>query len=164
MITLRPMSADDYGEWLAGQRAAYIADRVSMGEPEELARRTACEQHASYFPDGRPAERHEVFVAEIDGERVGVVWVGPHPRRPADATAAWLYDIEVVQERRGQGLGRELLDAVEQLLAGSGVDEFSLNVFGDNDRARRLYTSAGYREVAITMSKDLTDRDPTDQD
>jgi ribosomal protein S18 acetylase RimI-like enzyme len=96
-----------------------------------------------------------VLVAEVDGERVGIVWSGPYPPRPDDPAIAWIYDIEVDERRRGQGLGRELLHALEQHLAAQGVAELSLNVFGTNDRARRLYATAGYREVAITMTKPL---------
>jgi len=156
MVHLRPMRSDEFEPWLAKVRAAYVADRVAAGEPEELARRTAEQQHAEYFPEGRPDGRHAVFVAEADGEAVGVVWSGPHPRRPDDPTVAWLYEIEVVEAHRARGYGRAMLAALEEHLRAAGVSELSLNVFGGNDSARRLYASAGYREVAITMSKPLS--------
>jgi ribosomal protein S18 acetylase RimI-like enzyme len=155
MLQLRPMRDDEFAGWRAENERSYVEERTAAGEPVEIAQRVAAEQFADYFPGGRPGERHEVLVGELDGSRVGIVWAGPHPRRPEDPTIAWIYDIYVDEPRRGQGLGRELLDALERHLAAQGVAELSLNVFGDNARARGLYATAGYREVAITMTKPL---------
>ena len=35
------------------------------------------------------------------------------------------------------------------------VDELALNAFGDNDPARSLYRSLGYREAAVIMNTRL---------
>jgi ribosomal protein S18 acetylase RimI-like enzyme len=152
------MDDDELAAWHEQHLAGYVADRVAAGEPEEVARRLVTEQHAGYFPDGRPAEGHEVLVAEDDGgDRVGMAWWGPHPRRPDEPEAAFLYDIEVDAEARGRGYGRALLAALEERLRRGGVSELGLNVFGDNTTARRLYLSSGYREVAVIMTKVLAD-------
>ena len=156
MIALRPLRPDEIESWHRHHVEDYVADRVTAGEPEEVARRAVAEQHAGYFPDGRPAPGHELLAGEDDGQLVGIVWWGPHPRRADDSSAAWLYDIEVVAAERGRGYGRALLDALEERLRAFGVRELSLNVFGDNQTARRLYASSGYREVAVVMSKPLT--------
>jgi ribosomal protein S18 acetylase RimI-like enzyme len=155
MLTLRPMTDGELAEWLTGQVEAFAAELVAAGETDAVARERSSRVYADSFPGGRRAERHRVDIAEADGERVGLVWTGPHPRRPDDATAAWIFDIEVDERRRGRGFGRELLRAVEEELRTAGVTELALNVFGDNDVARRLYGTSGYREVAITMSKQL---------
>lgn len=155
MLRLSPMSEDELGGWLVENRRVYVEERTAAGEPAEIAAEIAAKQFAEYFPAGRPAEGHEVLVADVDGERVGIVWAGPYPPRPEDPAIAWLYDIYVDEGRRGQGLGRDLLLALEQHLAAQGVTELSLNVFGANERARRLYAAAGYREVAVTMTKPL---------
>jgi ribosomal protein S18 acetylase RimI-like enzyme len=63
----------------------------------------------------------------------------------------------VDENHRGRGYGRELLAALEQRIRATGVRDLSLNVFGDNAPARRLYVSAGYREVAVTMTRPLAD-------
>jgi len=157
MLHLRPMTDEELAGWLVEIRRNYAQDRMAAGEPEATAQRLVDQQLADYFPGGRVGEGHEILVAELDGERVGTVWPGPYPRRPPSPTTAWLYDIELDERFRGQGLGRELLDALERRLAGRGVTELSLNVFGGNDRARRLYVGAGYREVAVTMTKSLGD-------
>jgi len=149
------MLPDELATWHERHVLAYVADRVSAGESPEEARRVIDDQHAQYFPDGRPAPGHAVLTAEVDGVAVGIAWWGPHPRRPQDATAAWVYDIELDEKHRGRGLGRELLAAMEEQARAAGVRELSLNVFGDNATARRLYGTAGYREVTLTMTKSL---------
>lgn len=136
---------------------AYVAEyTASSGEPEEAVRRKAREQFDSYFPDGRPAAGHRLLVLEQDGTTIGRAWVGPHPYRPDEPAAAWLYDIQVDEDFRGRGHGRNCLELVEAELARDGITELGLNVFADNDVARRLYASHGYREVAVTMTKELT--------
>jgi len=149
------MLPDELATWHDRHVVAYVADRVGAGESPEQARRVIDEQHAQYFPDGRPAPGHEVLVAELDGEAVGIAWWGPHPRRPQDATAAWVYDVELDEQHRGRGLGRALLAAMEQQARAAGVRELSLNVFAQNEPARRLYAGTGYREVTLTMTKSL---------
>ena len=155
MITLRPMLPDELDAWHEHHLAAYVAERTAAGERPDEARRHAEQQHAEWFPHGRLAPGHEVLVAEVQGERVGIAWWGPHPRRPDELAATFLYDIEVDEDQRGKGYGRGLLTALETRLREGGATELTLNVFGDNDTARRLYLSAGYREVSILMTKPL---------
>jgi RimJ/RimL family protein N-acetyltransferase len=45
--------------------------------------------------------------------------------------------------------------AAEHLASEIGFTELSLNVFGFNERARRLYDSMDYRVVAVQMTKAL---------
>jgi ribosomal protein S18 acetylase RimI-like enzyme len=100
-----------------------------------------------------------LFVVESDGHQVGIVWVGPHPNRPEDEGTAWLYDIEIASDQRGRGYGRAALAMIEDHLSAAGVTEIGLNVFGNNETARRLYGSAGWRELAVTMTKLLRPRE-----
>lgn len=155
-LVLRPMTTDEISRYVAMGLDAYVAHyAASSGESEEEVRRRVEQQYATYFPDGHPAPGHHLMVLESDGNTVGQAWTGPHPQRPEDATAAWLYDIEIHVHFRGHGYGRRCLELVEARLAEQGIVELGLNVFGGNDTARHLYASAGYREVAISMSKTL---------
>jgi len=67
----------------------------------------------------------------------------------------WLYDIEVDERRRGQGLGRAALLLAEDVVRGGGGRELGLNVFANNTVARRLYDSLGYAPVSTTMLERL---------
>ena len=151
------MTDAEITDWMPSVWEDHIALQIRTGRPEEVARARADAVRAEQFPGGRPAPGQRLWVVEDDtGTGVARVWVGPHPDRPGDPTAAWLYYIEVDEAHRGQGHGRRTLEAIEAELVRTGVTELGLNVFGDNDTARRLYATSGYRDVAISMSKTLT--------
>ena len=155
-LQLRPMSSEELEAWYPVHEQSFLDDRIRTGEPEDVARAYVREQSAAFFPGGRPGPRHEVLALDDENGRVGVVWVGPYLRREDDFSAAWLYKIEVDEAFRGRGYAREALSLLEAHLARSGVRELGLNVFGDNDTARRLYVRAGFRESAVTMNKTLS--------
>jgi ribosomal protein S18 acetylase RimI-like enzyme len=91
-----------------------------------------------------------------DDEPVGRAWVGlDHPRGTADT--AFVYDIEIRTELRGRGLGRELLAALERAVAEAGVGAIELNVFGNNETAIGMYSSAGYGVTSQHMRKVISD-------
>jgi ribosomal protein S18 acetylase RimI-like enzyme len=64
-----------------------------------------------------------------------------------------LESIGVVQERRGEGIGSALLDAVERELAELGVDDLILGVLPGNEGARRLYERRGFRPTWLYLSR-----------
>ena len=64
--------------------------------------------------------------------------------------------MEVVDDQRGRGYGRALLDAAEREVVARGGDSVGLNVFGANAAAKGLYVSAGYEVAATLMRKALT--------
>lgn len=78
--------------------------------------------------------------------------------------------IAVLPERRGHGIGRQLVTAAEKEAAVQGAELIFLEVAEDNDAAITLYKGAGYRPIgkrknyyrrasgrvtALTMRKDL---------
>jgi ribosomal protein S18 acetylase RimI-like enzyme len=65
-------------------------------------------------------------------------------------THAFIYDIEVAEEQRRRGYGREILDAAARAAADLGARELGLNVFGFNEGARALYEKAGYATTQRT--------------
>jgi ribosomal protein S18 acetylase RimI-like enzyme len=89
-----------------------------------------------------------------DGNAIGFVWLALE-RQPGVGGGAWIYDIEVQPECRGQGFGRALLAAAESEAAAHGVDSIGLNVFGSNLIARNLYESAGYDITSMQLHKRL---------
>ena len=146
----------EYEAWRVRSIASYAEDiaRASGVTPEAASARAANE-FQELLPDGLASERSWVLtiVDDSTGSDVGNLWIGPHPRR---AGAAYVFDIEVAEAQRGRGLGRAGMLAAEQLVAAAGISEIGLNVFGFNERARRLYESLGYRVVSMQMTKSLT--------
>ena len=67
----------------------------------------------------------------------------------------WIYDVEIDEQFRGRGLGREAMGLAEQEARARGLARVELNVFGGNEVARNLYRSLGYEESAVWMGKDV---------
>lgn len=66
-------------------------------------------------------------------------------QRRRDSRIARLTSIAVSREAAGKGAGRGLVEAAERDAQGHGCDRMRLEVRADNDVARRLYESLGYR-------------------
>ena len=67
--------------------------------------------------------------------------------RPAIWTQAlecYLAELYVVPDRRGQGLGRALMEAAIELARGEGADRMDLGTADDDVAARALYESLGF--------------------
>ena len=156
-ITLRPMTEAEFAEWQDVLARAYADEQVQSGNwaPEEALDR-AREDSATRLPQGRDTPGM-LFLNGLgpDGEPVGRIWLSvEHPRGTPDC--AFLYDIEVDERHRGQGYGRALLAAAEEVARSHGVSALELNVFGGNASAIALYESAGYVVVQQQMRTRLT--------
>ena len=154
-VRVRPMTAAEYADWQEHSFAAYAVEvSEARGIPLDDARRLAVESHAQHLPDGQAtAGVHIVIGEDAEGARVGILWVGPNPN---GVGPAWVYDIEVAEDRRGEGWGRALMLEAERLAREDGHAEIGLNVFGSNAVARRLYESLGYGVSSIQMRKPLS--------
>lgn len=81
------------------------------------------------------------FVADGPGPLLGMA-TGYRPNdRP---TTGWLFAMWVRPERRGEGIGRQLVAAVEEWAASLDIDRLLLHVTDGNDGAARFYMSCGF--------------------
>ncbi len=149
-LTLRPMSRDRLAEYLQAGTDEYIADLIAAGTPPEVARKNASDVMAESFPDGVPANGNEIFDVMDDSEPEGILWLA----NQGDGT--WfIYDIEILEQQRGNGYGRATMLAAEDHVRASGGTTLELHVFGSNRTARQLYESLGYEPTRIRMRKQL---------
>jgi len=82
------------------------------------------------------------WVAEEDGKLAGFASAGWRTRR--SGTVAYIETIEVSPDRRGRGIGRELLRRVESSAAEARAASIWLHVDTENLDAIHLYKSQGY--------------------
>jgi GNAT superfamily N-acetyltransferase len=68
---------------------------------------------------------------------------------------AHLSILAVAEQAEGQGAGRALLDAVERWAGARGYRMITLNVFAENERARRVYERAGYTPDTVRYAKEI---------
>ena len=99
----------------------------------------------------RPAPMDVDYVDEIATKEI---WVLPGAGRPdtvlvvhAEADHLFVHNIAVVPERRGEGLGRALLEFAERRAAELGVPEFRLLTNELMTENRAMYEHLGWEEV-----------------
>ena len=101
-------------------------------------------EHMSAERVERRAELHRrspPIVAEVDGEIVGFVSVGPANDSDSDGE---IYAIYVLPTHWATGVGRALIQAGEARLRELGHHEAVLWVLEDNPRAHRFYERTGW--------------------
>lgn len=85
--------------------------------------------------------------ARDGAEAVGVAVLRVQPSVWSPAGEAYLAELYVVPERRGQGYGRELLCTALRVARERGAD-YALVVTSEDDRlAQRVYEAAGFRRT-----------------
>jgi [ribosomal protein S18]-alanine N-acetyltransferase len=118
--------------------------------PEDFAALYAIEQVCFHPPDrfsrgytrdliGQP--NSATWIAEDDGSLCGfglVEWT-----RDAEVVA-YIQTLEIVPERRGKGVGRELLRSLENSASDAGAVLIWLHVDAENAAAIRVYEVRGY--------------------
>jgi DNA-binding MarR family transcriptional regulator/GNAT superfamily N-acetyltransferase len=108
---------------------------------------------------GSTAEPHElrppageIVVAYLRDEPVGCGALKHHAGATTDVKRMWL-----AEAARGLGLGRRLLETLEQRAAGAGARTARLETSAALVEAIALYRSAGYREVAAFNEEPFAD-------
>lgn len=110
---------------------AYFAERTAHWSDGATA----------YQPQPADFSRGALLVADLHGEAVGVGGI-----RPVDGGME-VKHLYVTPERRGSGVGRELLLELERRAISLGTSRMVLDTNADLEAANGLYRSAGYVEV-----------------
>jgi ribosomal protein S18 acetylase RimI-like enzyme len=158
-VRLRAMTPDEFTEYLDWVVDDYAGELERNGKATgEAAVAASRASFDGLLPDGVETEGQTLLIAEDEDEarRVGLLWFGPSTD---DASMAWIYDITVDEDRRGEGWGRAIMRAFEGEARSRGYTRAGLNVYADNQVARRLYESLGYAETARQLHKPLGDPD-----
>lgn len=147
-FTLRRAVADDLGDILALVEVLHALEGIDMA----------------------PAARRAAVAGFIERPEIGGIWVAETGGRiVAYAAVAWgwsivfggrdafLDEICVAEDMRGQGLGAALIERLKPALAAEGAAAVHLEVNTGNAAARRLYARHGFalREGYHLMSAPL---------
>jgi ribosomal protein S18 acetylase RimI-like enzyme len=95
------------------------------------------------------AEQVTVLIAYADdtGAPVGVAVLRLQPSLWSRGLEAYLAELYVVPDRRGQGYGRELITEATRVARSRGADYAFLVTSEDDVLAQRLYEAAGFRRT-----------------
>jgi GNAT superfamily N-acetyltransferase len=135
-VMLRPARAVDIPAVLRVTAAAYAPYSGRLQPPSSALKETE-EAVAHYL------ERGGLIVAEADGKLVGAVRYEPH------ADFVYLGRLAVAPEWQGRGIGRRLVEAVEEWAVLIGLDEVRLGVRLELPDNHALYRHLGYAEDGL---------------
>ena len=97
-----------------------------------------------------------VLVAEVDGGVVGVVSLHVTPFFNEGTSRGRITSLVVGEDRRGQGIGRALLDAAEEAARRRGCYAIELTSGAHRRDAHRFYLAAGYEVQPHRFRKSLS--------
>lgn len=125
-------------------------DRERLGEQQVRA----ALQHTHELLLSRP-DSQVLVVETVEGERVGILWFGANRNLVTGEDEAWVYNVSVVPEHQGRGIGLRIMAHAEALARERGHAVLGLMVSAHNDRARRLYEKRGFRPSNLLMRRRL---------
>jgi len=133
-------------------RTASERDLSSLNRDVKAAIGRTFEQELADQADGI----HSLFLAlDPKGAVLGsgfIHWAGPRDQQALALfpDAPEIFRLDVVARYRGQGIGTQLVSAMENSARGRRYSLVSLGVAHDNPRACRLYRQMGYEDTALS--------------
>ncbi len=149
-VSVRPARPEDHAAILSlVPRLRAFGDSPLRG-PEDLDR---AERETLAAALAEP-HRGVVLVAELPDVAVaGVAFVREATDYFTREVHGHLDILAVAEAAEGRGVGRALLGAADAWVAAQGHRFLTLNVFGANSRARKLYERAGYAPHTLKYYK-----------
>ena len=137
-VVVRPVADKDRERWAELYRGYCAFYEVPVPDLDLLWRRLTVEGQL------------ECFVAEIDGEVVGLAHVREFVRPLEGDRAGFLDDLFVDASRRGSGAGAALLEHLSSLAAERDWGVVTWITGADNHNARRLYDRLAEAQPWVT--------------
>jgi GNAT superfamily N-acetyltransferase len=147
-VTVRAVAKDDFPRWLPlwdGYNAFY----GRVGETalsQEVTRMTWSRFFDAYEP-------MHAMVAEASGRLLGLVHFLYHRSTTQIAPSCYLQDLFAVEEARGKGVGRALIDAVYQQAKAAGSPRVYWQTHETNQVAMRLYDKLAEKSGFVVYRK-----------
>jgi DNA-binding MarR family transcriptional regulator/GNAT superfamily N-acetyltransferase len=138
-FVLRPHRPGDMG-WIVHRQAVLYAEEYGWDERYEALISRIVADFVEHFD----ARRERCWIAELNGEVVGSVFLIRHPDRPGVARLRLLY---VERAARGLGIGRRLVRECTELARRAGYKTITLWTNSILTSARKIYEAEGYQLV-----------------
>ena len=101
----------------------------------------------------------EVLVAEADNKVIASGYARIDRSKPflKHSTHAYLGFMYVLPEYRGQGINKQIMDALKDWAVSKNITEFRLEVYYDNISAIKAYEKVGFSRYSLEMRYNLDD-------
>ena len=138
------LTRPDHQQWVLDLVDAYATDPMGNGQP--LPARVK----RDLIPGLQKHPTTLILLALFNDEAVGIavcfIGFSTFAARPLIN----IHDLAVLPDRRGMGIGRRLLAAVEHKARDMGCCKVTLEVLENNRRALKVYAAAGFARATYT--------------
>jgi GNAT superfamily N-acetyltransferase len=147
-IAIRPVERSDFAGWkpLWDGYNAFYARSGETALPDEITQRTW-----SRFFDG--SEPMYALVAEDEGQLIGLVHYILHRSTISIGSVCYLQDLFTLEEARGKGAGRALIEEVYRRAEIAGCSRIYWHTHHTNATARALYAKVAEDSGFIVYRK-----------
>lgn len=160
MPKLRPYLPKDWPHFFSLELETQLD---SLGESTEAERATLKERFAAlldvkmgFSKQGFRRPGAELWVLEGDaGEYLGHLWLTLRDDSRTGTPTLQITTLGIIREARGKNYGRLLMQKAEQAARERNIEVMSLEVAGNNRRARDMFKDLGYETIRRTMHKRL---------
>lgn len=95
----------------------------------------------------------DVLLAFDDDAAVGLLSYAMAPGLFHAADSGLIESLVITEGRRGEGIGRQLLQTAVRLLEEAGCAEISVSTGADNEAVQKLYCDVGLTEASVLLEK-----------
>lgn len=157
MTTIRPYQPADQAQ--AERCIIELQDFERAFEPDRVEGKTIAQRYLDYLLTTCQTKTGRLFVAEADGQVVGLVcvWLEREPEFFLTTLAGYAYisDLVVLPAYRRRGIGAALLHQAEAYALERGATALRIGVLAKNNAAHAAYHKAGFRDYEISLLKPL---------
>lgn len=156
MVRLVPMSKSDLYAYLDNAIPGYAEDNVKAGYwSKEEALEKSRDVYKKLLPDGLNTKNEYLYqIRDMETDQdIGVIWL--NVKADMLIPSGFIYDIELGEEFRGKGFGKQAMLAIEEKARELGLKSIGLHVFAHNAVAKRLYENIGYEVKSQNMTKQI---------
>ena len=97
----------------------------------------------------------DILLAVDDDATVGLLSYAMVPGLFHAADSGLIESLVIAEGRRGEGIGRQLLQTAVRLLEEKGCAEISVSAAAANEAAQKLYFEAGLTEASVLLEKHI---------
>ena len=147
---IREIAVSDFDAWkpLWDAYNAFYGRKGPTALPEEITRAT----WSRFFDANEPVH---ALVAESSGRIVGLAHYLFHRSTTQLAPVCYLQDLFTVEESRGKGVGRALIEAVYERAHEAGAKRVYWQTHETNTTAMRLYEQVAERSGFIVYRREV---------
>ncbi|MFJ7730612.1 GNAT family N-acetyltransferase [Lysinibacillus sp. NPDC097231] len=154
MITLKPMTQEEFKQYISYAIEDYANDKIASGNwSEDEALDLSKKSFDRLLPEDEKTENNHLFSIFHNDILVGMIWIAQ--KAPTNSNEGFIYDFVIFEQYQGQGYGKKAMKEAEVIAKELGMNKMGLHVFGHNKIARSLYEKMGYEITNITMAKKI---------